>query len=144
MTATTSPRKTPKMGTKAVAERLSVPIKAATKLLAGTIGVSNAGYAQGGATATGLKALGLIIGPSSGSADIDNTSGSNGDKRVEIERGTFKFANLGADPVVQADLFATCYIADNQTVAHSDGTGTRSACGKVMQVDSDGVWVEIL
>ena len=34
---------------------------------------------------------------------------------VRVRRGTFKFANLEADPVTK--LLTTCYIADDQTVA---------------------------
>ena len=44
--------------------------------------------------------------------------------------------------VVQADLGKTCYIVDDETVAKTDGTATRSAAGKVVGLDSDGVWVE--
>jgi hypothetical protein len=34
-------------------------------------------------------------------------------------------------------------VVDDQTVAKTNGSSTRSVAGIVRQVDSDGVWVEI-
>ena len=36
-----------------------------------------------------------------------------------------------------------CYIVDDQTVAKTNGTNTRSVAGKIIAVDADGVWVKI-
>jgi hypothetical protein len=36
-----------------------------------------------------------------------------------------------------------CYIVDDQTVAKTNGTATRSIAGKIRAVDAQGVWVEI-
>ena len=50
--------------------------------------------------------------------------------------------NYGSDAVVQADLGKTCYIYDDETVAKTNGSSARSAAGKIVGIDSDGVWVE--
>jgi hypothetical protein len=41
-----------------------------------------------------------------------------------------------------ADVGKQCYLVDDQTVAKTDGTNTRSPAGFVRDVDADGVWVE--
>lgn len=117
------------------------PVLAATKVLAGTlVALTAAGYAQGGATATTLKAVGV--------ADLtaDNTAGASGDIKVETRRdGWFRFANSAAgDLITIADISNSCYIVDNQTVAKTDGAGTRSVAGKIRDVDAAGVWIEFI
>lgn len=119
-------------------ELISVPVAANTKVYAGGIAAANAtGYATKGATAVGLTYLGRF------EEQADNTGGADGAKSVLIRRGkAFKWKNSGADAVTQAELLKTCYIVDDETVAKTDGTGTRSAAGKVVGVESDGVWVQ--
>jgi len=120
------------------AELIAVPVAANAVIGAGKIVVANSGgYAAPGSTATTLTYLGRA------DEAVDNTGGANGDKTVLVRRKkAFKFANSGADPVTQAGLGKTCYIVDDQTVAATNGTGTRSAAGKVVGLESDGVWVE--
>jgi hypothetical protein len=119
-------------------EIISVPVAAAKKLFAGALVAANAtGYATPGAAATTLTYLGRA------EESVDNSAGANGDKAVLVRRKkAFKWVNSGADAVTQAELGKTCYIVDDQTVAKTDGVGTRSAAGKVVGLDSDGVWVE--
>ena len=64
-------------------------------------------------------------------------------ERVAVLPGTFKFANLAADAIAQADVGTDCYIVDDQTVAKTNGGNTRSRAGKVIDIDADGVWVSI-
>jgi len=45
--------------------------------------------------------------------------------------------------IAAAEIGTYCYIVDDQTVAKTDGTATRSSAGKVFDVDAQGVWVEI-
>lgn len=95
------------------------------------------GDATPGATATTLKGLGRCKAP------VDNAAGQAGDKKVEIEKGVFRFANsAAADEITTAEIGADCYIVDDQTVAKTDGTATRSVAGKVFDVDAGGVWVD--
>ena len=118
---------------------LSVPVAATALIHGGALVVANAtGYAAPGSTATGLTVLGMAT------ERVDNSAGADGEQRIEVRRGrAFKFENEGGDAVGQADLLQDCYIVDDQTVAATDGTGTRSRAGRVVGVDDDGVWVEI-
>ncbi|MCY1307350.1 hypothetical protein D9M70_572660 [compost metagenome] len=52
----------------------------------------------------------------------------------------FKWANDGS--INQAHFMKTAFIVDDQTVAATDGTGTRSAAGRIVGIEADGVWVE--
>lgn len=134
MSALTADRNTPfKDGA-----TIPVPVAANAVIHAGALVVANAtGFAAPGSSAITLTYLGRA------ESAVDNTGGADGAKTVVVRRQkAFKWANLGADPVVQADLGKTCYIADDQTVAKTNGAGTRSAAGKVIQVESDGIWVE--
>lgn len=93
------------------------------------------GLVTPGATATTLKALGRT---EREYLDADGTT-----VRVEVRRGTFKFKNSAAgDLIANADYGSTCYVVDDETVAKTNGSSTRSAAGIVRGVDSDGVWVE--
>lgn len=134
MTALTAARNTPERA----GDVVSYPVKASVKPILGGIAVLNAGYAAPGTTATGLIAIGRF------EDTVDNTAGANGAVSVEVKRGTFKFGNSAAgDLIAQADVGADCYIVDDQTVAKTNGTNTRSVAGKIIAVDADGVWVKI-
>lgn len=120
------------------AEIIGVPQATNTKIYAGALVAANAtGYATPGAVATTLTYLGRAEEAS------DNTGGANGAKTVLVRRKqAFKFKNHAADLVTLAELGKTCYIVDDETVAKTNGTSTRSAAGKVVGIDTDGVWVE--
>lgn len=119
---------------------LSLPVAAGAKIFAGALVavLVASGYATPGATATTLKAAGR--------ADefVDNTSGANGDVYIRVRRGVFFLKNSAADPISESLVLSNCYIEDDETVAATDGVGTRSIAGKVIEVESNGVWVEIL
>ncbi len=119
-------------------EILSMGVAAAKKIYAGALVARDAnGYATPGAVATTLRGAGRA------EAQADNSSGADGDIPVEVRKGVFKFANsAAADEITAADIGNDCYIVDDQTVAKTDGTGTRSVAGKVFDVESDGVWVK--
>lgn len=119
-------------------ELVSLPVAAAKKIFAGAlVAVDANGYVTPGAVATTLIYLGRA------EELADNSAGANGAISVLVRRKkAFKFKNAAADLVVQADLGKTCYIVDDETVAKTNGTSTRSAAGKVIAVDADGVWVE--
>jgi hypothetical protein len=118
-------------------ELVNVPVATGVTIYAGALVALNAsGYATPGAVATTLTYLGRA------EEQVVN-AGANGAKTINVRRKkAFKWKNHGPDAVVQADLGKTCYIVDDETVAKTDGTATRSAAGKVVGLDSDGVWVE--
>ena len=115
------------------------PVAAATRIFAGSLVCLNAsGYAVPGTTSTTLKARGVA------QEQVDNSAGAAGDLRIETRRGVFPFANsTSTDEITRADIGATAYIVDDQTVAKTSATNTRSVAGVIRDVDSNGVWVEI-
>jgi len=134
MTALAAARNTPERA----GDVVGYPVKASVKPIQGGIAVLNAGYAAPGTTATGLIAIGRF------EETVDNTAGADGAVSVQVKRGTFKFGNSSAgDLIAQADVGADCYIVDDQTVAKTSATNTRSVAGKIIAVDADGVWVKI-
>lgn len=137
MTAITTERDTQRRDGKQAA----FGVLAATKVLSGTIAVvTAAGFAQGGITSTTVKAVGVF------DETVDNTAGANGDVKARTRKdGWFRFANSAAgDLITIADINTDCYIVDNQTVAKTNGTNTRSVAGKVRDVEAAGVWIEFI
>ena len=115
---------------------VSDPVAAAKKIYAGALVVLNAGgYAEPGATATGLVARGRA------ETQVDNSAGADGDESVPVRRGIFAFVTDGS--IDRTHIGGTAYIVDDQTVAATDGTGTRSAAGEIIDLDAEGVWVWI-
>lgn len=112
------------------------PMKGATTIHQGGLVVMDTGLAVPGRTAVGLIAVGVA------QQSVVN-AGADSAKKVPTERGTFKFANLGADAVTAADIQKDCYIVDDQTVAKTSGSNTRSIAGKVIEVEADGVFVRV-
>lgn len=119
-------------------DRLSLAMAAAVIIYAGSmVARDGSGNATPGATATTLFGVGRAAG------SIDNSAGAAGDAVVEVEKGIFQFANsAAADEITAADIGSDCYMVDDQTVAKTNGTSTRSVAGKVFDVDAKGVWVD--
>ena len=114
------------------------PVAAGVRIWTGGLTcLDAAGNATPGATALNLTARGRA------EHRVDNTAGAAGDKRLKIRAGCFRFDNLGSDPCTRAHIGQDAFIVDDQTVAATDGTGTRSRAGRIADVDSGGVWVEI-
>lgn len=119
--------------------QFSDPVAAGAVIYAGALVVIDAaGNAAPGSTATGLRARGVA------QEQVDNSGGLAGAVKVESRRGVFAFGNsAAADAITRADIGNVAYIVDDQTVAKTDGTGTRSAAGTIRDLDDAGVWVEI-
>lgn len=115
------------------------PVAAATKIYAGALVVLDAaGNAEPAATATGKIAVGRA------EEQVDNSAGAAADLTVKVRAGVFRFANSAAgDAITKAEIGDLCYAVDDQTVAKTDGTGTRSAAGHIVDVDTVGVWVRV-
>ena len=104
----------------------------------GIVCLSAAGYAVPGATLATLRAVGIA------QKRADNTGGGNGAVTVPYERGTFNFANDPADPVTPADIGATVFMTDDNTVSRTNpGGNTKSAAGLLLNVDANAAWVKI-
>lgn len=135
MAALTADRNTPARDS----TLFSFPVAASTRIYQGSIVCVNAsGLAVPGATSTTLKCVGRA------EAQANNSTGAASAINVSVRRGCFKFGNSTAgDLIALANVGASCYIVDDQTVALTNGTSTRSVAGIIRDVDSDGVWVEI-
>ncbi len=112
-------------------------LAAAALIYAGALVMRNAaGYITKGATATGSVGVGRA------EERVDNSAGSAGDKSVDFRPGTFLFKNSAStDAITIAQIGDVCWIVDDETVAKTNGTGTRSPAGIVADVDDQGVWV---
>lgn len=118
------------------ADFFAFPVAAATRIFAGAVvAMSDTALAVPGATATGLHGVGIA------QETADNREGGNGELMVKVRRGCFLLSNEATDPITRADVGRVCYMVDDQTVAKTDGTGTRSPAGVVRDVEN-GVWVE--
>ncbi|WIX31244.1 hypothetical protein QO259_10395 [Salinicola sp. JS01] len=104
-----------------------------TELPAGSIAVIGAaGLAIAASEATGLTAVGIVE-----RAEIPAA------ESVEVRRGSHRVVNsTGADEITSGHIGRRCYLVDAQTVAATDGGGTRSIAGIVDGTDdAGGVWV---
>jgi len=114
------------------------PVAASAVIYAGAMVAINAtGYLVPASTSTTLKVVGRA------EAEVDNASGADGALSCETRTGIFQYANsAAADLIARSDIGANCYAVDDQTVAKTDGTTTRSVAGKIFDVDAQGVWVQ--
>lgn len=139
MTALAAARDTKESVVVANVSPLEYGVDGGSILYTGALIVFNAlGYLAPGATATGLIAAGRA------EKTVDNSAGADGAVTGKVKPGVFRYGNsAAADAITIAEIGDTCYIVDDQTVAKTDGTGTRSAAGKIVNVDSAGVWVAV-
>jgi len=133
--ALTADRATPRRD----AVQFEFPVAASTKIYAGAlVCLNSSGLATKGAASTTLKAVGIA------EALADNSAGLASAINVKVRRGCFRFLNSSAgDLIALTEVGSDCYIVDDQTVAKTNGSSSRSIAGKVRDVDADGVWVEI-
>lgn len=135
MAALSKDRNTPRLE----GDILRGTVAAATTIFAGALVMRNAaGDLIEGQTATGLVGVGRA------EERVDNSAGSAGDLTCDYRPGIYPFANsAGADEITKADIGALAYAVDDQTVAKTDGSSSRSPAGVVVMIDTAGVWVRL-
>ena len=76
---------------------------------------------------------------------VDNSAGAAGALTVEVEKGVFRFKNSTAGDAITlaAHLNALVYVVDDETVAATSNSNARVVAGRVVDVDSTGVWVAV-
>lgn len=133
MVALTADRNT----VRAQGDVIEAPMKGATTIYAGALVCLTAtGFAAPGSTATTLLAVGRA-------EERVVNAGADGAENIRIRRGIFRFNNSTAgDAVSWADYGKQVFVVDDQTVAKTNGTNTRSVAGTCRGVDAQGVWVE--
>ncbi|MCU0902443.1 MAG: hypothetical protein MUE83_01030 [Tabrizicola sp.] len=104
-------------------------------IFAGAILMRNAaGDLIEGATAVGSFGVGV--------AQERKSSVAAGVEAIRYRPGVHRFANSTAgDLITKADIGTVCFIVDDNQVARTNGTNTRSPAGTVDGVDANGVWV---
>ena len=115
------------------------PVKAGAVIYAGgMVAIDASGWAVAETTAVNLKVIGRA------EQRADNSAGANGDRRVRVGGGTYCYANsASADLIARKDIGSPCYAVDDQTVALTSGSSTRSVAGMIFDVDDGGgVWVK--
>lgn len=116
-------------------KEFSFPAAASTKFYKGGLVAINASNVLVKMTAaTSLKCVGICT------DGVDNSAGAAGALKVPTRKGCFRFTN--GESIVLGDIGATAYANDDQTV-YKTATG-RSAVGTIVDVDSVGVWVNIV
>ena len=110
--------------------------KANAKGRIGEIALLKAGYVYEGQAMTDARCVGTFA------SRFDNTGGDDG-LEVDINLGheftEFTFSNsAGGDAIAQADVGNDCYVAGVSTVAKTNGSSTRSKCGKIWRINSNG------
>jgi hypothetical protein len=100
------------------------------------------GYAYVG-TAYATASAGFVLGIAAYA--LDTTGIASGVESVIIDPGTWgDFSNsAAADAIAEDDRGKVCYVVDDDTVALTDGGGTRTAAGRIHSLADDGVSVVI-
>jgi hypothetical protein len=99
---------------------------------------ADSGLGKPGAVSTTLKAIGVA------QEQVSSAGLADGAVSVTVRRGTWCFKNSAAgDAIAAADIGNTAYVVDDETVAKTNGTNTRSAAGRIEDVDATGVWVRV-
>ena len=121
-------------------DQLGVGLLANAKVHAGAIAVlTSTGVARAAIAATGLKCIGYF------DDAYDNTGGADNAVVASVRRKDVLLCvnSTSTDAITAADINNVCYLVDDQTVAKTNGTNTRSAAGRVVDVSAEGVWVAL-
>jgi hypothetical protein len=146
MSALTASRSAPALGQDVIPKLLDNPTPADNVHIWGgaMVAVDSSGYyrpaANGG---TCVAVVGIA------DQECDNTVSGHAAGGIpgtnipfQVRSGTFKMNNsASADLIATANVGQDCFVVDDNTVALTDGNGTRLRAGKVFGVESDGVWV---
>ncbi len=116
-----------------IAKPMHYPMTAAATVKEGAMVSLVSGLALETVTATTHTTVGVAR------RRCDNSAGSAAAKSVEVDEGDFPFDNsAAADALANADIGALVYAVDNNTVAKTSGSSTRSIAGRLVGFFSDG------
>lgn len=130
-TACAAPRNTPHR----TGEKVSLTMASNVIVYAGSmVCVDSSGLANPAADTSGFAVIGMA------EQTVDNrTAVYVATKKITVDRGVFRWAN--ADVIAAADIGKIVYVTDDATV-NKTGGGQNIIAGSVIDVDSDGVWVD--
>lgn len=114
---------------------LVLPVKGGATIRQGALVMVNRGYAEEAGPGAGKVALGVA------EETVENP-GADGEAKVRVRRGVFRFQVDPADPVGPTELGQEVYATGPTTIAK---TGTdRSPAGRLLGLNPDGTaWVEV-
>lgn len=122
-----------------------------TLYIGGIVCSDTTGYGVPGASATGLRPIGVCreaaFGVPGESAAL-GSAGATGSVVANVAVGQFLLNNDTTNPLTQADLYKTCWMVDDQTVCGAGGGAGKSPLGRFTgfeQLSPTGIgcWVEI-
>lgn len=114
---------------------LNIPVKGGAELKEATMAAIDAdGYAVNAAASAGLLIAGCV------QEYCDNRTGTDGDKTVNVKRGTFVWQNDGT--IKKTDILKPCYMKDSVTVSLT--AENSSFAGIILAVENDGVTVDMM
>lgn len=133
MTVLTADRNTPERS----GSEFTLPLSNDAVVFAGgMVQVDSSENVSAAGVAGGRRAVGVAR------ESMDNTGGINGDLSVRVRRGVFRFANDAAS-IALGDIGKECFVVDDQTVNLNDNVGARIVAGRIVDVDDQGVWVDV-
>jgi hypothetical protein len=150
MALLTSQRNTPFMVDR---ERIAYPVEANTKIYLGAmVAIDDNGYAVAAQPKTGSAPLtnqpqvvgraDMMHNAAYPGQDADNTGGAAGAIYVIVRKEVAKYDNDGT--ITQAKLGLQAFASDDHTLTATDNSAVNPVAGEIVQIDSDGVWVDFL
>jgi hypothetical protein len=133
--ALSASRDTKRRGSDVLLEDLEFDVAASTKIYQGSMVATDA---SGNAVPASASAALIVWGRAE--LEADNSAGIAGAKKVRVKRGAFRWKN--GDTIVKADIGKLCYASDDETVNKGDGSAARPLAGRIVDLDSGGVYVE--
>lgn len=127
----TAPRNVAQLGEESHLSVFKVPIAANVRIFQGSaVVIDNTGFARPARPAVATdRSVGVA------EREFNNLGGTAGALQVEARAGVFPFRNATAgDAIAQANVGATVFWLDDDQVALTNGTNTRSAAGVVVSV----------
>lgn len=104
------------------------------------VGIDTAdGLLKLGAVSTTLNVIGICC------VDKDTTGLAAEDRWIPVQPGTFGWftSHTGDDAIAADDETKDCYVVDDDVVALTSATNTRSRAGRIYQVDPDTGYIAV-
>lgn len=117
-------------------EYVSMTVASGSVIYAGAMVCENGStYAVPAVDSSGYVVIGCAV------EKADNTTAYySSTKTVKVKRGTFRWANGGS--FTDANIGDFAYVSDDQTVTTAASATQDVVAGVIIDVDSDGVWVD--
>lgn len=126
-----------------------LPVAALAAILQGGLVIMAGAYARAGRTGQGAdapaKAADAATYRAVGVAQESATGGAaDGDVTVQVNTGCWALKNsAGVDAITLADRGRNAYLVDDETVARTSAAQSRAIAGRIVDVDADGVWIDV-